>query len=153
MLACRSRWIDGSATFTTVLSSMIMNSAKHIAASVHHLRLSSVRRKRSGTCRVLPARGADRARATHRRDVLARDDRLEGPGERVPLGSRKRCGELLEAGQPQVDEPGGYREGVLGGLDGLLTAVGGVLHARDETAVHQRVDGAADGRHRVAGLV
>ena len=31
------RWMDGSATFTTVLSSMIMNSAKHMAASVHHL--------------------------------------------------------------------------------------------------------------------
>src|SRR5262249_879917 len=31
------RWIEGSATFTTVLSSMIMNSAKHIANSVHHL--------------------------------------------------------------------------------------------------------------------
>ena len=29
--------MDGSATFTTVLSSMIMNSAKHMAASVHHL--------------------------------------------------------------------------------------------------------------------
>ena len=32
-----SRWIDGSATFTTVLSSMIMKSAKHMAESVHHL--------------------------------------------------------------------------------------------------------------------
>jgi len=40
--APRSFWIDGSATFTTVLSSMIMNSAKHIAPSVHHLRFSSV---------------------------------------------------------------------------------------------------------------
>ena len=29
----------GSATFTTVLSSMIMKSAKHIAASVNHFRL------------------------------------------------------------------------------------------------------------------
>ena len=43
--ACRSRWIDGSATFTTVLSSMIMNSAKHIAPSVHHLLFSSVTRR------------------------------------------------------------------------------------------------------------
>ena len=40
--ACSSRWIEGSATFTTVLSSITMNSAKHIAPSVHHLRLSSV---------------------------------------------------------------------------------------------------------------
>src|SRR3954452_13477208 len=81
--AWRSRWIDGSATFTTVLSSMIMNSAKHMAASVHHLRLSSFRRKRSGTYRFLPARRADRARAAHRRDVLARDDRLQGARQRV----------------------------------------------------------------------
>ena len=34
----RSCWIVGSATFTTVLSSMIMNSAKHIANSVSHMR-------------------------------------------------------------------------------------------------------------------
>ena len=41
-----SFWIDGSATFTTVLSSMIMKSAKHIAASVHQRRLPSFRRMR-----------------------------------------------------------------------------------------------------------
>ncbi len=40
--APRSFWIDGSATFTTVLSSMIMKSEKLIAASVHHLRFCSV---------------------------------------------------------------------------------------------------------------
>ena len=34
MLALRSRWIVGSARFTTVLSSITMNSAKHIVASV-----------------------------------------------------------------------------------------------------------------------
>jgi hypothetical protein len=39
----RSRWMLGSATFTTVLSSMIMNSAKHIADSVHHLPVRRVR--------------------------------------------------------------------------------------------------------------
>ena len=38
----RSRWIDGSATFTTVLSSMIMNSPNETAPSVHHFLLSSV---------------------------------------------------------------------------------------------------------------
>ena len=43
--ACRSRWIDGSATFTTVLSSISMNRAKHIAASVHHLLFSSLIRR------------------------------------------------------------------------------------------------------------
>ena len=36
----RSRWIAGSATFTTVLSSMIMNSPNETAASVNHLRFS-----------------------------------------------------------------------------------------------------------------
>ena len=40
-----SRWIDGSATFTTVLSSMIMNSPKDTAASVHHFLFSSVTRR------------------------------------------------------------------------------------------------------------
>jgi len=44
-LAPRSLSIDGSATLTTVLSSMIMNSAKHMAPSVHHLRFASVIRR------------------------------------------------------------------------------------------------------------
>ena len=37
----RSRWIEGRATFTTVLSSITMNSAKHIAPSVNQRRLSA----------------------------------------------------------------------------------------------------------------
>jgi hypothetical protein len=38
-----SSWrIDGSATFTTVLSIMIMNNPNVTAASVHHRRFSSV---------------------------------------------------------------------------------------------------------------
>ena len=36
--APRSRWIEGSATFTTVLSSMIMKSPNATAPSVHHFR-------------------------------------------------------------------------------------------------------------------
>ena len=40
---CRSRSIDGSATFTTVLSSMIMNSPNATAASVHHFLFSSAK--------------------------------------------------------------------------------------------------------------
>ena len=36
-------WIDGSATFTTVLSSMIMNRPNETAASVSHLRFSSAK--------------------------------------------------------------------------------------------------------------
>src|SRR3954468_20816044 len=48
MEAPRSRWIEGRATFTTVLSSMIMNSAKHIAPSVHQRRLPSWSARRRG---------------------------------------------------------------------------------------------------------
>src|SRR5437764_6337592 len=94
MLACRSRWIDGSATFTTVLSSMIMNRAKHMAASVHHLRLPSCRRMRSGM-RVLSGSrgGGGRARGHH---VLSSHDRLEGGGEVRALVGRERLDELLD---------------------------------------------------------
>ena len=85
--ASKSRWIDGSATFTTVLSSMIMNSAKHIAPSVHQRRLSSERRSRS---------------------VMGRDpfdDGEEGVVQRGPLVVRELGRELDErrlagGGQP-----------------------------------------------------
>src|SRR6187431_2419757 len=49
----RSRWIDGSATFTTVLSSMIMNSPNDTAASVHHCLFSSVT-SRARICTTSP---------------------------------------------------------------------------------------------------
>ena len=39
------RRIDGSATFTTVLSSMIMNSPTDTAASVHHFLFSGVTKR------------------------------------------------------------------------------------------------------------
>src|SRR5262245_33141506 len=39
----RSFWIDGSATFTTVLSSMIMKRPTATATSVHHLRFSGAK--------------------------------------------------------------------------------------------------------------
>jgi len=39
----RARCIDGRATFTTVLSSMIMNSPNATAARVHHLRCSAAK--------------------------------------------------------------------------------------------------------------
>ena len=39
----RSLWMEGSATFTTVLSSMIMNSANASDASVHHFLFSSAK--------------------------------------------------------------------------------------------------------------
>jgi hypothetical protein len=43
VLMPRSFWIEGSATFTTVLSSMIMNSPTATAASVHHFRFSGAK--------------------------------------------------------------------------------------------------------------
>ena len=47
MPMCRSRWIDGSATFTIVLSSMIMKSPNETAPSVHHLFSSAKIRART----------------------------------------------------------------------------------------------------------
>src|SRR3954451_24835526 len=88
MLAPRSFWIDGSATFTTVLSSMIMNSAKHMAASVHHLRLPSFRRMRSGIGGVLSGD--------------AGDDGGQGMGEVGALLVRQRAHESGDAGDPQL---------------------------------------------------
>jgi len=43
VLIFRSFWIDGSATFTTVLSSMIMKRPIETAPRVHHLRFSAAR--------------------------------------------------------------------------------------------------------------
>src|SRR5215831_19932409 len=53
----RSARIDGRATFTTVLSSMIMKSPNETAASVHHLRFSSLIRR---AVTSVPARLAER---------------------------------------------------------------------------------------------
>src|SRR3954452_20876362 len=95
----RSSWMDGSATFTTVLSSMIMKRAKHMAASVHHLRLSSFRRMRSGMGRLRVLSGD-----AHRRDVLARDDGTEGLVEVGALLGGERADEVFDAGDTQLDE-------------------------------------------------
>jgi hypothetical protein len=40
---CKLRWIEGSATLTIVLSSMIMKRPKATAASVHHFLFSSAK--------------------------------------------------------------------------------------------------------------
>ncbi len=45
MLMPSDERIDGSATFTTVLSSMIMNSPTDTAASVHHFLFSGVTKR------------------------------------------------------------------------------------------------------------
>ena len=39
---CRSCWIEGSATFTIVVSSTIISWARHTTTSASHLRLSVV---------------------------------------------------------------------------------------------------------------
>src|SRR3954452_540934 len=126
MLACRSRWIDGSATFTTVLSSMIMNRAKHMAASVHHLRLSSFRRMRSGMSGGVLSEDAER------RDVLARADRSEGLGELASLLRAQGLDEVCDAGDAQVDEAGGLLAGAVGCAHCLEPAVARALGACHE---------------------
>src|SRR4051794_23529088 len=136
--ACRSRWIEGSATFTTVLSSMIMNSAKHMAASVHHLRLSSLRRIRSGTGgRVLSG-------DAERRDLLARDDGGESGGEVRSLAVGQGADEVLDAGNAQLDQAVDERLGLRRGPHGLVATVLDVLRPRHEVALHERLDRAAD---------
>src|SRR4051795_90881 len=107
----------GSATFTTVLSSMIMNSAKHMAASVHHLRLSSLRRIRSGTGgRVLSG-------DAERRDLFARDDGGES-GREVPSFLRGQgLHEVRDARDAQLDQPAGLLASLVGGAYGLGAAV------------------------------
>ena len=59
-LASRSRWMSGSATFTTVMSSSNMKIAVHTAMSVHHL-WSSPATARAYPPRMFgpPARGCD----------------------------------------------------------------------------------------------
>src|SRR4051812_31112227 len=125
-LAPRSFWIDGSATFTTVLSSMIMNRAKHMAASVHHLRLPSCRRRRSGMAEP--------------RDLVASDDGGEGFDEVRTLLVRERRDEAGDAGDTQVGEPVDERHRFCLRAYRLEAAVGDVLAARDEAAVNEGVD-------------
>src|SRR3954454_23916177 len=118
MLACRSRWIEGSATFTTVLSSMIMNSAKHIAASVHHLRLSSFRRIRSG---------------------MARHDRFQGVRERRALRWLEGGHQFGNALDTKLGQPPDQLVRLGSGADGLGAAVVGALDARHEAALQEAV--------------
>src|SRR3954452_13872097 len=137
----------GSATFTTVLSSMIMNSAKHMAASVHHLRLPSLRRIRSGISGGVLSGDAER------RDLLARDDGGEGVREVPSLLGGQRLYEVGDAGDTQLDQAAGFLAGLVGRAYRLVAPVLRVLGTRDEAALDHAVDGAAHSRHREAHLV
>src|SRR5438874_612580 len=77
--------MDGSATFTTVLSSMIMNRAKHIATSVHQRRLSSVSARRCAWARTRSVIGHPSRPGGRRRP---RAGRAAGPGRRPGDGAR-----------------------------------------------------------------
>src|SRR5438876_11484971 len=58
---CRSFWIEGSATFTTVLSSMMMKRPTATAASVHHFLFSGVKRRAFTQGRLEEARRSARS--------------------------------------------------------------------------------------------
>src|SRR5262245_2831915 len=101
----RSSWIDGSATFTTVLSSMIMKRPTETAAKVHHLRFSGAKsrafiRVRFGksyrlrhVCLVVTDTGAARGPAPEirrgpKRTVSAEDLLLSQLSRALRLGRR-----------------------------------------------------------------
>src|SRR3954471_13432753 len=143
MLAPRSFWIDGSATFTTVLSSMTMNRAKHMAASVHHLRLPSCRRMRSGMRGVLSACGGKGAG----------HDRLQHRGELAALLRLEACDEVVDAADAHLEQALRDRTTLGGQFDELAAAVLRVLRPRDEPALEQAVDRAAGSGEGDAELV
>src|SRR4051812_32491432 len=140
-LAPRSFWIDGSATFTTVLSSMIMNRAKHMAASVHHLRLPSFSRRRSGIRVLSGGEGRGVGASGH---VLAGHDRLERRGEIRALLGGERLDELLDPREAQLEEVVDEVAAGIRDLDRLHAPVLGVLGAGHEAALDQALDRAAD---------
>jgi len=95
-VVCRSRWIDGSATLTTVLSSIAMNRAQHIAPSTHQRRLSSVignligvqppGRRGSGRPRRSAPRGARTAGGRSARSARTCAPPRRAAGRRRPRG-------------------------------------------------------------------
>src|SRR6478752_4135775 len=91
----RSRWIDGSATFTIVLSSMIMKRPNETAPSVHHFLFSSAkilaRTPPPGTkARVRGLRLARSLLGQGARAVLAGGDRGHGARVLTALGRGRR---------------------------------------------------------------
>ena len=87
--ASRSRWMDGRATFTAVLSSITMNSAKHIAPSVHQRLLSSFSRSRLVMRRPPGPPGRGRGRRAAARGAR---DRCPARRPRARRGGRRRAG-------------------------------------------------------------
>src|SRR4051794_13764126 len=101
MLIPRSSRIDGSATFTTVLSSMIMNRPTATAASVHHFRFSVVKSlaltlqrlensyaSPRGGVRLDADAGAGRERKRHAARAAARRRALSRPPPHLDRGAR-----------------------------------------------------------------
>src|SRR6476646_5360057 len=127
MLIPRSLRIDGSATFTTVLSSMIMNNPTETAARVHHFRFSSVKSRDLTTGRLenlVPfARGrlrldADRRPGGNRELDAPRAAARSRALPRPPSHLDRRAGTVL-AGAGR-----GSRDRVLGAVDGSRRRLG-----------------------------
>src|SRR6185437_12607696 len=158
----------GSAMFTTVLSSMTMKSAKHIAPRVHHLRLSSVIAGtsvlplRSSTpvkrCPRLPGRPGSGRGAVRPYDLRrtanvtsggASFGRLEHPPERLAhllellRGERaEQLPHLLREGRQPVDQPAAG----VGEADPHHPAVALVALAADMAGALEPVDDPGDRR-------
>src|SRR4051794_8851984 len=134
--ASKLRWIDGSATLTTVLSSITMNSAKHMAASVHQRRFSSESRSRSVT-------GLDPF-----------DDGEQRSEEVVPLVGRDLGHERVEGRQARAREPIDDLAAVVRQRDEARAAILGGFAACDETTLDEPVDrpgGGGEGQAEVGG--
>src|SRR3954451_7396771 len=121
MLIPRSSRIDGSATFTTVLSSMIMNRPTATAASVHHFRFSAVKSlaltlqrlensyaSPRGGVRLDADAGAGRERKRHAARAAAWRRAISRPPSHLDRGARA----VLAGGLR------GPRAGVLRAVDG-----------------------------------
>ena len=137
--APKSFWIEGSATFTAVLSSITMKRAKLIAPSVHQRRLCSDRRSRS----VMGRRSFRRWGGERRAARCARARGAPRRTRRAPLSRAAiDAAEHLAARGEQGHEP--------------RAAVAGALAARDVAALDEAVDRARHRRERhreVAGDV
>src|SRR3954452_1220344 len=130
--ALKLRWMEGSATFTTVLSSITMASAKHMANSVHQRRLSSVSRSRSVTSG----------------DPF--DDGEECGVEAVPLVRRELVPERLERLEACADHPVDDGAADVGERDEPRAPVRGGLAARDVAPLDEPVDRPGGGWERQA---